>query len=1791
MELTRAGRGSPRGLVVATALTLAAVFGLGPLALLSPAQAAGACATPGGSGAGGSLTGVVNTYYPGVGTANAGDISLNVGAPTGAGPIAAGDLLLVLQMQGADFDSSNTNSYGHGGPAVAPASGFTALNSTGLYEYVRATSAVVAGVVSISGLGAGAGLLNTYTTAAATGTAGQRRFQVIRVPQYTTATTSSTLTAAAWNGSVGGVLALDTTGTLTLSGTVSVTGLGFRGGVGIQRGGAAGFATTDVAVSATANVDGNKAEGIAGTPLGTTAGNGYPGGDAARGAPGNAGGGGTDGNPSANDQNSGGGGGGNGGAGGQGGNTWNSNLPLGGYGGVAVPATGARVVLGGGGGAGTANNATAPQGGGAAGGGIVLIRAGSVAGAGTIAANGADAYNLTANDGAGGGGGGGSIVFTTPSGSMTGATLTANGGRGGDAWATQAGAASAHGPGGGGGGGWILTSSAPTAQTVNGGAHGITTTGNLTYGSFNGNLGQTATAAPATIPGISGGAECADLSIVKTGPATVTAGGAMSYQLTVANAGPADASGLSVTDTLPPGVTFISATGTGWTCISSGNVSVTCTTPSLANGTTAPVITVVASAPVQPGTALNTATVTATTPDPTPANNTSSVSTTVTALADLSLLKTGPATVTAAGSVSYHLTAANAGPSDADSLVVTDTLPAGVTFVSAGGGGWTCSNAGNVTVSCTRLTLAAGASAPVITITVTAPAQSATLDNAASLTSATPDPDLSNNSSSTSTTVTASADLSIVKAGPASVVAGSNITYSLTVTNNGPSDATGVVVTDNLPAGVTFVSANGSGWACSNTGNVSVSCTVAALATGSVAPVITVVVTAPGQAGGLTNTAAVAATTADPNAGNNVDVANTNVTASADLSLAKTGPGSVVAGGGVSYQVTVTNAGPSDADNLVVTDGLPAGVTFVSAGGTGWSCSNTGNVSVTCTRPGLAAGVAAPDITVVVTVPAQAASLSNTASVASTTADPDPSNNSDTADTSVTASADLVMAKLGPPTVTAAGSVTYTLTVTNNGPSDADNLSVADTLPAGVTFVSVTGGGWTCSNTGNVSVACTRLALAAGSSAPVITVVVTAPAQAGSLTNTASVGSTTTDPDPSNNLSSVTTGVTASADLAITKSGAASVVAGSNLPYSLTVTNNGPSDADNLSVTDTLPAGVTFVSAGGGGWACSNAGNVSVTCTLATLAAGTSAPLISVVVVAPSSAASLTNIASVGSTTADPDPSNNTDTANTNVTASADVSILKAGPVTVTAAGSVSYTLSVSNAGPSDAANVSVTDVLPAGVTFVSAGGGGWACSNSGNVSVNCTVTTLAAGTSAPLITVVVTAPPQTASLTNTASVSTTTSDPDPSNDTSTTTTTVVASADLAIVKTGPASVSAGAAVSYQLNVDDLGPSDADGVSVTDTLPAGVTFLSASGSGWTCSNTGNVSVTCDLPLLAAGATAPVITIVVSAPTQPATIVNSASVASTTNDPDLSNNASSTTTTIAGSADLALTKTGPATVAAGGRVSYHLSVTNNGPSDGVALTVTDTLPAAVVFVSAGGPGWACSHTGNVSITCTTATLATGSTAPAIKVVVTAPPHAAALSNRAVVSAVSSDPDPTNNVDSVTTTVGPSADLSVVKSGPATVVAGASVTYHLVVTNHGPDAAAAVTVVDTLPASVTFVAASGRGWTCSHAADVSVTCTRAPLVNGATAATITVVVTAPASPADLTNAATVSSTTPDPVADNNSSSVPTVVTSSTPGGGGGELPHTGANVTTLTVVGLGLLVLGGVMLSLGRRRWDG
>ncbi|TAG25180.1 MAG: hypothetical protein EAZ37_13715 [Burkholderiales bacterium] len=468
---------------------------------LSLAARAQTCAAPGKEGPC-TLNGVINSYHAGAnGTVAAGAtviplVNIN-GQRTSNRTLQVGDQVLVMQMQ----DSSN------------------AANA-GLHEY--------ASIISIAGnnITLNRPLTNSYVQAVST-TPSVRTFQVVYIPQCSSATVpaANTVSADRWtidaaNGQgTGGIVALDVAGSLAINGTITVAGAGFRGGAGMNGSSSrAGGTFTDAsyAFDPAAAHGGLKGEGIVGTPrlvfdgtatpLGYFAliAQGYAAGAAGRGAQGNAAGGGNDGIPpsGSNQYNSGGGGGGNAGAGGQGGAAWNGGTAgpdAGGRGGLAIANTATRLVMGGGGGAGTSNNngnansitswppivstttrplptATGVTNGadgpisssGASGGGLVLIRAGVLtASSGNVIADGYTAHNNTGgSESAGGGGAGGSVYINALSGSGSGLTISARGGGGGYAnWYD-------HGGGGGGGGGYIQTSLSGASTSINAGTLG-----------------------------------------------------------------------------------------------------------------------------------------------------------------------------------------------------------------------------------------------------------------------------------------------------------------------------------------------------------------------------------------------------------------------------------------------------------------------------------------------------------------------------------------------------------------------------------------------------------------------------------------------------------------------------------------------------------------------------------------------------------------------------------------------------------------------------------------------------------------------------------------------------------------------------------------------------------------------------------------------------------------------------------------------------------------------------------------------------------------------------------------------------------------------------------------------------------------------------------------------------------------------------------------------------------------------------------------------------------------------
>ena len=425
----------------------------------------------------------------------------------------------------------------------------------------------------------------------------------------------------------------------------------------------------------------------------------------------------------------------------------------------------------------------------------------------------------------------------------------------------------------------------------------------------------------------------ADLSVTKSdSPDPVDEGDSLSYTVIVTNNGFDSATGVTLMDTLPKGVTFVSATPSQGSC--SGSSTVTCALGSLAVSGNATVTIVVT--PTEAGTLINAASVLCSIADPDDTNNTATTSTTVNTPqpigADLSLGKTdSPDPVLAGNNLTYTIPVTNNGPDPATGVVVTDTLAAEVTFVSATPSQGSCSESSG-TVTCNLDDLANGGSATV-TIVVT-PVAGCALNNTASVASDLPDPNLDNNSATQSTTVNSATDLALTKTdSPDPVIAENNLTYSINVSNNGPDDSTGVVVTDTLAAEVTFVSATPSQGSCSESSGT-VTCNLGDLANGTTASITIVVTTT--AAGVIANSAIVT--------GNEIDPNNTNDSASTSTSVVV--PGTLqfsaatysVGENTGTVTITVTRTGGSDGAVSVgyaTSDGsATAGSDYITTNGT-----------------------------------------------------------------------------------------------------------------------------------------------------------------------------------------------------------------------------------------------------------------------------------------------------------------------------------------------------------------------------------------------------------------------------------------------------------------------------------------------------------------------------------------------------------------------------------------------------------------------------------------------------------------------------------------------------------------------------------------------------------------------------------------------------------------------------------------------------------------------------------------
>ena len=1042
-------------------------------------------------------------------------------------------------------------------------------------------------------------------------------------------------------------------------------------------------------------------------------------------------------------------------------------------------------------------------------------------------------------------------------------------------------------------------------------------------------------------------------------------------------------------------------------------------------------------------------------------------------LSEVSLDKTAPLTVVAGTDITYTIYVTNEGPETATGAIVTDTMPFQVTTNSAlfnvpGGSSGSCSITPNPAGDIVVCNLGDIGADIVGTITIIGRVaadtpEGADLTNQAELSVTSSDGDPDNNSDEEDTEVYTEADNAVDKTCQPTVNAGETVTCTITVENTGPSVSRDVDIKDILPAGLTWVGGSTPGGTCVNS--------ICQLGDVDVGEVVNIVVTATVESnisGTLTNEAIVFSDTHDPDPGNDSDTDTFTVNSLTTLQIAKVDLSDpVYAGNTYLYEIVITNTGPSDAQDVTITDTLPLSTTFEGASP---GCTHNTGV-VTCLLGTLAANEIR-DLLINVRVAADVISgtqQTNTV-VVTTSTDIDLVNSilSDDEETTYYQQAgnptDLELDKSVTPATQIAGNgqFTYILTVTNNGPASANAVQVLDAFPREFDFISATASnGATC----NAGMTC-DLGVIDVDEDVLITLVVGVPADVptGTYTNTAYVGSASPDSNPNNNDASASSTVTNLANLQIRKlADPVTGTPGEDLDYTIIVTNTGPSDAENVTVSDLLPGefNLVFVTSSQGG--CSN-----LPCSLGILVPNASATVRIHGTVAPDAVGNLSNTASVTSTTPG---SGDSDTIVTTLSSGLDLALVKSATPTVYAGEPIEYSITVYNQGTADATNVMVTDTLPLSVTFNSASP---SCS-AGSSIVTCGPFNLSAGTNTNF-TITLNSDPDIlpgTSLENSAVVASDGTEIDLENNQDDADTSILGLADVGLVKTGTGTVNAGEIVTYTLVITNDGPSTGRSVDVKDLLPAGMTYLEASTSSGFC-----VPGVCQLGDLEVGQTVTVIITASVGSDLTGTVINAAQVFADTPDPDLDNNDDTAETTFETLADLWVAKVDLSDpVEPTGGLLYELVVTNDGPSDARDVVLTDSLDSNVSFA---GASLGCLHDDSPTdgdVVCTLGTLSAGTSERfLVGVEVGDVPSGTILTNGVVVSSSTLDDDGDNNSANVTTTVqqdlGPAVDLGITKADdPDLVFAGELVTYTLTITNDGPGIATNVRVLELIPVGTT------------------------------------------------------------------------------------------------------------------------
>jgi uncharacterized repeat protein (TIGR01451 family) len=857
------------------------------------------------------------------------------------------------------------------------------------------------------------------------------------------------------------------------------------------------------------------------------------------------------------------------------------------------------------------------------------------------------------------------------------------------------------------------------------------------------------------------------------------------------------------------------------------------------------------------------------------------------------------------------------------------------------------------------------------------------------------------------------------------------------------------------------------------------------------------------------------------------------------LNLDDTGFDPIPAGGTISYTATVANSGFDAAPGTTLTVTVPPGTELTGTAPTGTAgaitgCAplpQTGGGTVTCTVPPLAPAGEASLVLNVLTLSSGTITLGASVPVAG---DVDPANNAQAENTTVTAGADLGLTLAGPATAASGSRVTYTFTAENRGPDTLSAATLQFPVPTGLSSIvpppgcTLSGGTFTCAIPGPVLVGGARsfdftgqISAAAGSTVTPV----------GSV-----LGGAPPDPITANNTARFDTTVTGGSDLSIakTRSPSGNLLVGGTATFTLAAASTGDNPS-GLTITDTIPANYAILSvtpSPGSGWTCTVSGQ-DVSCTrVSGSGSGANVPLgsvaIAVAVVAPGTPVNTATIAADGP--ADPNLANNTatDGGATILEPRVDLRANKTGPSPALVVLGNSYEFAISATNVGNAAffgTIEMTDALPAGLRVDAYTLNGWTCSPAVPVTGAATITCrrvytagapLAAGATTPRVVLRTTAT-GTGTITNSMTVSSPDAnipDTNPGNDTTSVTVSGSVgadSADLSVRKTAAlATVAAGDVQTFEIEIVNAGPQPSASITLTDDLTglinnavgatgAGLVSVAQSAgaaTGLSCAtpSTGGTSrrLTCTiaaLPVCSPGVDCPVVTVAVRPGGAGGTRRNTArAVSATVADPNLANNPGSVDFTVEPRADVTVTKVAsPDRVAAGQNLTYVLTARNlaNGLSPAADVTVTDTLPADVSFVSASpsctatlAPG-ATTGPGTDTVTCNLGTINNGAQQTAS--VVVRPNFATRgtdLSNAATVSTATTETDLGNNSVVVTTPVeNPSLDLLVNKTDvnvPVPVgfandpiAVGDAALYTIRVENLGPSDAENVVITDRLP----------------------------------------------------------------------------------------------------------------------------